>query len=176
MPFFCFLLVIILMLEWFLTLKEEFQAMLKVKGQEPSLPVESLKGATIRLRLTNYNFQLLMFPAHRTELSRAMTTLGRGMPGLQNPFTLIILYKVSSGNILAHLHLKSIKTLSEICFCFSNFPFFVYLSISSIFAIEQPPRQFRCFITQRIVEAREFQHQPTPTGRLRCCLTSSPPR
>jgi len=99
---------------------------------------------------------------------------GREMPGLQNSFTLIILYKVSSGNILAHLHLrKSIKTLYVINFCFSNFPFFVYSLNSSVFAIELPPRQSCRFISQQAVEARALQHQPTPTGQSRRCLTSS---
>lgn len=102
---------------------------------------------------------------------------GREMPGLQNSFTLIILYEVSSGNILAYLHLKkSIKTSYEICFCFSNFPFFVYSPNSSIFASQLPPEQFWCFINRQAVEARVLQHQPTPTGQLRCGLTSSLPR
>lgn len=67
---------------------------------------------------------------------------GREMPGWQNSFTLIILYKVSSGNILAHLHLKkSIKTLYEIHFCFSNFPFFLHSPDSSMFAGKLLPQQ-----------------------------------
>lgn len=158
---------ILLNATWYLALKEEFQAVPKVKGQEPSFSVESLKWATERIRLTNDNFQLLMLPVCRTELSWATTALERGERDCKNTCTLIILYKVSSGIILAHLHLKkTIKILYEIHFCFSNFLFFVYSPHSSIFANELPPRQFWCFINQQAVEAWELQQHPQPVKML----------